>query len=108
MSGKGYPPVPGPLPPPPPRATAVVAPVMVLRSATPLTEEQVTKRRASSLATISALLPEELLANLAYMLEAFAKERAHGSLSVSLNIHEGRVKSADFDRRTHWQAARNS
>lgn len=56
-----------------------------------------------ALARLLSLVDRELLVLLSYHVEAMAMEKAHGSLDATLNMNAGRVQSADFDRRTHWQ-----
>lgn len=68
---------------------------------TPSTEP----RREEIHAILDAVLPLEVLAGIAFQLQACALERTHGGLTIELHTYAGRVRSADFSRRTHWQPA---
>lgn len=62
-------------------------------------------RREEIHAILDAVLPLEVLAGIAFQLQACALERTHGGLTIELHTYAGRVRSADFSRRTHWQPA---
>lgn len=61
--------------------------------------------RQEAHAILDAALSVELLASIAFQLQACAIERTHGGLTIELHTYGGRVRSADFSRRTHWQPA---
>ncbi len=56
-----------------------------------------------ALATIKAHLPESVLVLLALHLDGMRLERAIGDLDVSFHEYLGEIRSATFERRTHWQ-----
>lgn len=68
--------------------------------AAPVSKDEVDR----ALARIAGAIPADLIVLFSLHLEAMAKEKAHGGLDVDLNMRDGVVKSADFHRRSHWQA----
>jgi len=59
--------------------------------------------REAAHAILDAALPVEVLAHIAFQLQACAIERTHGGLTIELHTYAGKVRSANFNRRTHWQ-----
>ena len=56
--------------------------------------------------TLLALVPVDILNQIAHHLEEMAKGKSYGGVDIALNMADGRVQSADFTRRYHVRASK--